>query len=964
MAFKQSNRCHHYTSIVSAPDKCGKTTSCATRFNLFRITWLKLLAFFSQKGDTTSTLKSRRVQQDNYQPKINEVLFLPDATSSDPDKQRKFVEIFTRSTLRDCVLENDDGSFRTTFDVTQSWSVFTVMEDTELNTEQQVSQSGDKLWVRSMDLKEIDSIGLFCDDKLVDFVAWGKDGKGPNGALHSTAASAGIWNSGEFVETGLLDLGNGLFLGLQSGDSIGRDTDWSDTNSPKDWTTHGGWNSKGPTPSKRNYGLDLPVINEVLIQPYPQSKNIRKRRSFVEIFRPDRFVSLSGCSLVTANGSLRVDFDSSFDSSKKLYVAVKHKDTLNADFKLRPREGILWMRDFKLNDVDAVALICQSSLVDYVAWGKDGVGPNGPLHDRAKAAYMWNTTIADFVETGPLDLGIGLTSRGMRKGESLGRDGGSNDTDSPIDWSYPAGLDARVATPSLQNLKSFTTPLINEVLFLPDPESSNLKKRRAFIEIYRQDTSQSLKRCSLVNDGGTFRVDFDEALFDIEYLIVKHKDTLDEESKLQRSKGILWVRNFSLNDNDGVALVCKGTIIDYVAWGKDDKRTIGPLHRAAVATRAWNVTNDIINTDRQSLEGGYVYPALRKGDSLGRDEFSTDTNGPRDWSHSCGLNANSPTPSARNLDGHSDLPVINEVMANPNKDFQFALIGRYFVELYRPDPTLSLDNCSLVSDDGSTLVNFDASKQVDRPYFTVIQDENLGRKFKLQKSEGILWARDFTLENGVGLVCNDIVIDYVAWANPQGGPVSALRKAAVSSGSWGGIGFKVETDREDLGGGYSTLSMWEGESIGRDKDSTNTHVPSDFAYPGGIHANVITPTARNEEYSDLPLINEVLFNTDPESPFLDEREMFIEVFRRDVSYPIDLCKVHNHDGSFRDGGFYNWPNTSTNHTYLTNVIGKKPEESAADDRAITWYVLATKLEASCYSLDVSPYILVSRLLQV
>lgn len=153
-----------------------------------------------------------------------------------------------------------------------------------------------------------------------------------------------------------------------------------------------------------------------------------------------------------------------------------------------------------------------------------------------------------------------------------------------------------------------------------------MKKRRTFIEICRKDTSKSLKRCSLINDGGTFNVDFESDWLDIKYLKVKHKDTLDKESKLQRSKGILWVRNFFLNENDGVALLCKGTIVDYVAYGKGDHRLTGPLHRAAVATRAWNVTNGIINTDSRSLEGGYVSRALRKGDSLGRDEFSTDAN--------------------------------------------------------------------------------------------------------------------------------------------------------------------------------------------------------------------------------------------------------------------------------------------------------------------------------------------------
>jgi len=190
-----------------------------------------------------------------------------------------------------------------------------------------------------------------------------------------------------------------------------------------------------------------------------------------------------------------------------------------------------------------------------------------------------------------------------------------------------------------------------------------------------------------------------------------------------------------------------------------------------------------------------------------------------------------------------------------------------------------------------------------------------------------------TLENVVGLVCSDIVIDYVAWANPRGGSVSTLLKAAVLSRTWGDIDVKVKLNGEDLGGDYRSLRIREGESIGRGKESTDTNVPSDFAYPGGIHSRGITPTAQNQEFSDSPLINEVLFNKDPESPFLDERQMFIEVFCADVSYPIHLCKVHNYDGSFR-GEFGYWPRTSTNHTnleYLTNVIGKKPEDIALDD---------------------------------
>jgi len=70
-----------------------------------------------------------------------------------PDAIRTGKENVSKSTIAIAIvdaflLENDDGSFRLTCDVTRQYTFFTVMEDTELNTEQQVSQSEDKLWVR------------------------------------------------------------------------------------------------------------------------------------------------------------------------------------------------------------------------------------------------------------------------------------------------------------------------------------------------------------------------------------------------------------------------------------------------------------------------------------------------------------------------------------------------------------------------------------------------------------------------------------------------------------------------------------------------------------------------------------------------------------------------------------------------------------------------------------------------
>jgi hypothetical protein len=89
-------------------------------------------------------------------------------------------------------------------------------------------------------LKEVDSVALFCDDNIVDFVAWGKDGVGPNGPLIAMAVRAGMWPStSTFVETGSIGLNDGLLsLGMQSGNSLGRDAVSTDTNSEKGTLSH------------------------------------------------------------------------------------------------------------------------------------------------------------------------------------------------------------------------------------------------------------------------------------------------------------------------------------------------------------------------------------------------------------------------------------------------------------------------------------------------------------------------------------------------------------------------------------------------------------------------------------------------------------------------------------------------------------------------------------------------------
>lgn len=91
-------------------------------------------------------------------------------------------------------------------------------------------------------------------------------------------------------------------------------------------------------------------------------------------------------------------------------------------------------------------------------------------------------------------------------------------------------------------------PVLNEILYLANPSSPDFSERRKFIEIYRPDTSFSLKGCALENDSETFRIFFDNDVGSAQYFVIKHKATLSEESRLQKGKGILWLREFELND--------------------------------------------------------------------------------------------------------------------------------------------------------------------------------------------------------------------------------------------------------------------------------------------------------------------------------------------------------------------------------------------------------------------------------
>jgi hypothetical protein len=94
----------------------------------------------------------------------------------------------------------------------------------------------------------------------------------------------------------------------------------------------------------------------------------------------------------------------------------------------------------------------------------------------------------------------------------------------------------------------------------------------------------------------------------------------------------------SLLTTDYLALVdANGTIRDFVTWGTLDPS--GTYYQLAVDSFNWPTgTGQYVDT------AGYV-----QGNTIGRDQYSTDTGTAADWDVACGIDATAPTPGVQNI---------------------------------------------------------------------------------------------------------------------------------------------------------------------------------------------------------------------------------------------------------------------------------------------------------------------------
>jgi hypothetical protein len=198
----------------------------------------------------------------------------------------------------------------------------------------------------------------------------------------------------------------------------------------------------------------------------------------------------------------------------------------------------------------------------------------------------------------------------------------------------------------------------------------------------------------------------------------------------------------------------------------------------------------------------------------------------------------------------------------------------------------------------------------------------------------IIWVHDLDLRpiDGVAFICDETIMDYVAWKECGILLDGPLYQAAVDAGAWSQRTI-VETGPVAIGGGYQSPGLQKGECICRDKDSTDTDSVTDWSFPGEKNARALTPSTQNLDHLAPPVINEVLFCPKAKSKRLYQRRIFVEIYRRDTSYSLNGCTIQNHDGSWH----YDFGESfdSVDHSYITIKCMNK-EFKLRKSKGILW----------------------------
>jgi hypothetical protein len=216
----------------------------------------------------------------NAQVVINEMLFLPDPASADAIRTHQWVELFNAGSspadLTNWVLSAGDGSqgasARTLPAVQLPAGAYLVVHFTSgVNQLDFSNGSGDyytgddptvPVWKPTSD-----EVALYSPNGIVDFLAWATSAAPYQAAAAAAdAVTAGIWTKGDYLQASAV-MGNvgDLVNYITPGQSIGRDSVSTDTNTSSDFYVNGGRHALDVSPGRQN--ADTPAFADLSAPP-------------------------------------------------------------------------------------------------------------------------------------------------------------------------------------------------------------------------------------------------------------------------------------------------------------------------------------------------------------------------------------------------------------------------------------------------------------------------------------------------------------------------------------------------------------------------------------------------------------------------------------------------------------------------------------------------------------------------
>lgn len=263
--------------------------------------------------------------------------------------------------------------------------------------------------MREMFHQDRDGVALYSGAPTVntirDFVAWSQTGEYIGAGTYGHAVAAGIWPANAFVDGGGTSKEPEFIRIITApGDSIGRDRDSTDTNTPENWHPLGGRDSLQPTPGSVNETLFIatpPVLNLALqAKPaagrkwtfliYMSADNDLENIGWADLEKLEAVGSNAGVTVAVQADFATRDLNPQADGNQTAARIVIHKQPANE------KPGTLSSPKMIIEEPNMGAT---QTLSDFISWGRQ----NFPAEHFVLIIWGhgngWRGTAVDFADS-------------------------------------------------------------------------------------------------------------------------------------------------------------------------------------------------------------------------------------------------------------------------------------------------------------------------------------------------------------------------------------------------------------------------------------------------------------------------------------------------------------------------------------------------------------------------------------